>query len=177
MEQGHFMLHFSAFHNVSAYVKWPQKLVMKMKEIWQWVCIPQDGATVRQFWTYPLVFHVVAVLREVELVSRVVDLSPDLVPQLRVFGSYLLHSLPPQVPDISAALCDNQRVSETRSGGSRVSQIGWGCQPIIWPAFSRNCMKIKEIGPGRGRHASLTPLTLGPANDTGIKCWTALHYN
>ena len=28
MEQDHFMLHFTTFHNVSIYVKWPQKLVM-----------------------------------------------------------------------------------------------------------------------------------------------------
>ena len=92
--------------------------------------------------------------------SRVVDLGPDLVPDSWVFGSYLLHSLPPQVPDESPALCDNQRVSETRSGGSRVSQIEWGCQPIIWPAFSRNCMKMKEIGPGEG--AACVPHTPDP---------------
>ena len=84
-----------------------------MKEIGQRMCIPQNDVTIRQFLTYPLVFDVFAVLREVELVSWVVDLSPDLVPEPRIFGPYLLYSLPPQVPDISAALWDDQRVSQT----------------------------------------------------------------
>ena len=38
------------------------------------------------------------------------------------------------------------------SGGSRISQsegakLKVGCQPIIWPKFVENCMKMKEIGP------------------------------
>ena len=38
-------------------------------------------------------------------------------------------------------------------GGSRISRTGGvkvGRHPIIWPDFSENCMKMKEIGP-RGR--------------------------
>ena len=41
------------------------------------------------------------------------------------------------------------------SGGSRISQkeganLKVGSQPIIWPKFAENCMKMKEIGPERG---------------------------
>ena len=39
MAQGHFMLHFTTFHNVSIYVKWPQKLVIKLKiEVFSFRC-------------------------------------------------------------------------------------------------------------------------------------------
>ena len=27
-----------------------------------------------------------------------------------------------------------------------------GCQPIIWPKFAENCMKMKKIGPRGGGH-------------------------
>ena len=33
MEKGHFMFHFTTFHNVSIYVKWPEWLVMRSVKI------------------------------------------------------------------------------------------------------------------------------------------------
>ena len=42
------------------------------------------------------------------------------------------------------------------SNGSRISQKerkpkrGGGCQPITWPNFPRNSMKMMKIGPGAG---------------------------
>ena len=34
--------------------------------------------------------------------------------------------------------------------GYQPPRWGGGCQPIIWPNFSQNCMTMKEIGPKRG---------------------------
>ena len=43
------------------------------------------------------------------------------------------------------------------SGGSRISRgpptrRGWGGQPIIWPKFVENCMKMKKTVPRGGVH-------------------------
>ena len=38
-------------------------------------------------------------------------------------------------------------VLSDNSGGSRISQTGEGSQPIIWPNFHENCIKMGTIKP------------------------------
>ena len=40
------------------------------------------------------------------------------------------------------------------SRGSGISQTG-SRQPIIWPHFTENCMKVKRIGPGGGQNFTM----------------------
>ena len=43
MAQGHFMLHFTTFHNVSIYMKWPRKLLMIQLHLILWLCFSGLG--------------------------------------------------------------------------------------------------------------------------------------
>ena len=47
------------------------------------------------------------------------------------------------------------RISILSSEGSRTPTRNGGCQPIIWTKFAGNCMKMKNIDPGRGRASKI----------------------
>ena len=53
-----------------------------------------------------------------------------------------------------SSVCNGTFKTFSCSDGSGISQGGTnpkgGRQPIIWPKFPENCMKMKKIGPSKG---------------------------
>ena len=60
-----------------------------------------------------------------------------------------------------------------RGGGANPK--GGGCQPIIWPTFPENCMKMKKFWAGGGMHPSHPPLDLPLFSVNFDACAIELH--